>query len=146
MIREMNHEDIDTLIDIWLESTAEAHSFIPKSYWTENYVLIKEHYLPTSKTYVFEDVHLIKGFISILNNNYIGALFIDTKHQNNGIGSKLISHVQKHYNQLSLSVYKKNVKATNFYKNMNFYIEEENLDTATNEFEYLMFWNSFKQI
>jgi putative acetyltransferase len=129
---------------IWLESTTKAHSFIPESYWTENYKLIKEHYLPTSKTFIFEDAHLIKGFISILNSNYIGALFIDPKHQDNGIGSKLISHVQKYYDQLSLSVYKKNINAINFYKKMNFCIEKEVLDEATKEFEYLMVWNAFK--
>jgi putative acetyltransferase len=144
MIREMKCEDIGILMDIWLKSTIEAHSFISESYWVKNYSLIKEHYLPTSKTYIFEDTHLIKGFISILNDNYIGALFIDTKFQNNGIGSKLISHVQKQYDQLSLSVYKKNIKAINFYKSTDFYIEKENFDTATNEFEYFMLWNSFK--
>lgn len=140
MIRKMNYiaGEIDIVMDIWLESTIEAHSFIAEEYWRKNYDLVKDVYIPQSDTYVYIEGDKILGFISILNDEFIGALFVDKKLQGNGIGKKLIEHVKPLYKNLSLAVYKENKKAVDFYKHIGFdYVCEQN-NEETAEPEYIM--------
>lgn len=77
MIRKLNEADIDKVMDIWMKSTIKAHDFISKEYWQNNYNTVKEVYIPMSETFVYKDVQGIKGFISVINNEFIGALFVD---------------------------------------------------------------------
>ena len=37
MVRRMRAEDVDKTAKIWLEGNLSAHSFIPETYWCENY-------------------------------------------------------------------------------------------------------------
>ena len=90
MIRKLNEADIDKVMDIWMKSTIKAHDFISKEYWQNNYNTVKEVYIPMSETLVYKDVQGIKGFISVINNEFIGALFVDIDFQGNGIGKQLI--------------------------------------------------------
>ena len=41
---------------------------------------------------MYKDVQGIKGFISVINNEFIGALFVDIDFQGNGIGKQLIDY------------------------------------------------------
>lgn len=38
-----------------------------------------------SKTYVYEENEKIKGFISMINEEFIGALFVGVEYQNQGL-------------------------------------------------------------
>ncbi|MBM6861672.1 GNAT family N-acetyltransferase, partial [Clostridium saudiense] len=101
MIRNIENKDIDKIMDIWLRSTIKAHDFIPKEYWENNYNTVKNVYIPMAETFVYEDEECIKGFISIINNEFIGALFVDIDFQNSGIGKKLINYSINKYKNLS---------------------------------------------
>ncbi|GAA0862894.1 N-acetyltransferase [Paraclostridium tenue] len=138
MIRKLENKDINIIMDIWLKSTIKAHNFIDENYWRKNYNNVKNIYIPISDTFVYEDNGSIKGFISIINNDFIGALFVDVNNQGMGIGSKLIDHVINIYDNLSLSVYKDNENAFNFYKNKNFKILSEEINKETKFLEYVM--------
>ena len=105
MIRKLDNNDVDKVMDIWLKSTVKAHDFIEKNYWEDNYNTVKNVYIPMSETYIYEKED-IKGFISIINNEFIGALFVDNDCQGQGIGKALIEHVKSKYDNLSLAVYK----------------------------------------
>lgn len=141
MIRELKIKEIDEIMNLWLESTINAHKFIPKEYWEMNYDIVKETYIPRSKTFVYVEDLEIKGFISIINNSYIGALFVKTKYQGNGIGGELVDYVQKKYKALTLGVYEKNEKAVEFYKKMCFTKIGQELNDETEEVEIIMGWN-----
>ena len=106
MIRDLKQKDIDKVMEIWLESTIKAHDFIPEKYWQDNYNAVKDIYIPQSKTYVYEEGEEIKGFISILNDDFIGALFVSLNEQGKGIGSKLIEYANAKFDNLKLAVYK----------------------------------------
>ena len=80
------------------------------------------------------------GFIGI-NENYIEGIFIDTNNQCKGIGTSLLNKVKENRDNLTLSVYKKNINAINFYKKNDFIITSENIDKDTAEIEYTMTWN-----
>ena len=138
MIRQLQNKDIDKIMEIWLESTIDAHKFISKEYWNENYNIVKDMYIPMSKTFVYEDNDDIRGFISVINNNFIGALFVEKNYQGQGIGKSLIDYAKNLYDNLSLAVYKENEKALEFYKKMGFKIISENINEDTNCVEYIM--------
>lgn len=138
MIRQLQNKDIDKIMEIWLESTIDAHKFISKEYWNENYNIVKDMYIPMSKTFVYEDNDDIRGFISIINNDFIGALFVEKNYQGQGIGKSLIDYAKNLYDNLSLAVYKENEKALEFYKKMEFKIISENINEDTNCVEYIM--------
>ena len=125
MIRQLQNKDIDKIMGIWLESTIYAHKFISKEYWNENYNIVKDVYIPISKTFVYEDNDDIRGFISVINNDFIGALFVEKNYQGQGIGKSLIDYAKNLYDNLSLAVYKENEKAISLYKKLGFNVIEE---------------------
>lgn len=138
MIRELEANDINKVMEIWKHATIEAHSFIDKEYWLDKYNEVKGVYIPMSKTFIYEESNDIKGFISILNDDFIGALFVDVSSQGKGIGSQLVDFVKGRYHTLSLAVYENNKKAVEFYKSIGFILYEEKIDEDTNEKELIM--------
>lgn len=138
MIRQLNEADIDKVMDIWMKSTIKAHDFISKEYWQNNYNTVKEVYIPMSETFVYKDVQGIKGFISVINNEFIGALFVDIDFQGNGIGKQLIDYAVSKYGKLQLAVYKENKKSVEFYINRGFKIIEEQINDDSKHVEYIM--------
>ena len=138
MIRKLNEADIDKVMDIWMKSTIKAHDFISKEYWQNNYNTVKEVYIPMSETFVYKDVQRIKGFISVINNEFIGALFVDIDFQGNGIGKQLIDYAVSKYGKLKLAVYKENKKSVEFYINRGFKIIEEQINDDSKHVEYIM--------
>ena len=138
MIRKLNEADIDKVMDIWMKSTIKAHDFISKEYWQNNYNTVKEVYIPMSETFVYKDVQGIKGFLSVINNEFIGALFVDIDFQGNGIGKQLIDYAVSKYGKLQLAVYKENKKSVEFYINRGFKIIEEQINDDSKHVEYIM--------
>ncbi|GAA3653684.1 N-acetyltransferase [Asaccharospora irregularis] len=138
MIRSIQDKDINKVMDIWLRSTIKAHDFILKEYWDNSYNTVKDVYIPMADTFIYEDEESIKGFISIINNEFIGALFVDTDSQGGGIGKKLINFAIDKYKNLSLAVYKDNVKSVVFYKRMGFTVVKEQVNQDSGYTEYIM--------
>lgn len=138
MIRKLRNEDIEKVVKIWKDSTIKAHDFISKEYWENNYDVVKNTYIPMSETFIYEIENKIKGFISVINNEFIGALFVDINCQGLGVGSELINYVVKEYNKLSLAVYKENKNAVEFYISKGFKIIKEQIDEETGAIEYIM--------
>ena len=140
MIRKFKEEDTTKVMAIWTKGNFEAHSFIDKDYWLLNYNKVKDEYLKKSETYVYTENNDIKGFISILNNEYIGALFIKNEYRRSGIGRRLINFVKDKYDKLTLNVYEKNINAILFYTKLGFINQKIQIDDKTNEKEYVMEW------
>ncbi|EQK43157.1 acetyltransferase family protein [[Clostridium] bifermentans ATCC 638] len=138
MIRKLKNVDIEKIMDIWLVSTIKAHDFISKEYWQNNYNIVKNEYIPISETFVYEKDGEIKGFISIINNEFIGALFVDIRFQGMGIGTKLINYSVEKYEKLILAVYKENKNSVEFYTRKGFKIIEEGLNEDSGYLEYIM--------
>lgn len=141
MIRKFREEDTVKVMTIWTKGNFEAHSFIDKDYWLLNFNKVKDEYLKESETYVYVENDTIKGFISLLNNNFIGALFVRKEYRRQGIGRKLINFVKDKYDRLELQVYEKNVDAMLFYASLGFVNKKIQIDEDTNEKEYVMEWS-----
>ena len=122
----------------WLDTNIRAHNFISKQYWQNNFNIVKEM-LSQSEIYVYEEKSEIQGFVG-LSDKHIEGIFVSSKVQSKGIGNLLMCYVKNIKNQLSLSVYQKNIRAVNFYQKEDFNIQSENVDENTGEKEYIMTW------
>lgn len=140
MIKELKLENINEIMEIWKEATIEAHKFISKDYWLKNYDVVKETYIPMAKTYVYIEENKMLGFISIIDDEFIGALFIDVSNQNKGIGTKLIEFAKEKYSKLTLAVYTENHNAVEFYKRKGFAIHSEGINEDSGYAEFIMSW------
>lgn len=140
MIRNLKNEDINIVMDLWKNSTMEAQNFIPDSYWLENYDNVKNNYLPNSTTYVYEEDGEIKGFVSLIENIFIGGLFVKVGSQRRGVGIRILNFLKEKHDKLQLAVYDRNIRAMNFYLKSGFKILNTEIDGKTNEKEHLMEW------
>lgn len=139
MIRISTNNDIERIMQIWLDTNISVHKYIPQEYWTSNAKYVKEA-IQEAEVYLYEDNKEIKGFIGI-NKGHIEGIFVEEKYRNQGIGKELIAYCKNKYNKLTLEVYKKNTKAINFYEREQFKPIKEDVDEANNEVEILMEWS-----
>ena len=138
MIRKLQKADVIKVADIWLNSNIKAHNFIPAQYWKSNYEPVKEMLLQ-AEVYVYESNGEIQGFIG-LNGEYIEGIFVCDKLQSQGIGKLLLDFIKERRMGLSLNVYEKNTRAIHFYQRERFEIQDEGIDEATGEKDYVMIW------
>lgn len=140
MIRKFKEEDTVKVMTIWTKGNFQAHSFIDKDYWLLNFNKVKDEYLKKANTYVYVEDDTIKGFVSVLDDYYIGALFVRREYKRQGIGRKLLNYVKERYDRLELNVYEKNMDAILFYVSQGFVNQKIQIDGETNEKEYVMEW------
>ncbi|MCG3674747.1 GNAT family N-acetyltransferase [Aliarcobacter butzleri] len=140
MIRKLDKNDINQLLQIWLEVNIKTHNFIPKEYWEEQYDNVKE-LLPNSEIYVYEENEKTVAFIGLIEN-YIAGIFVSFSFQSKGIGKKLLDYIKEFKKELSLNVYVKNISAIKFYQREDFIINSQNIDEETKEQQILMIWKS----
>ncbi|MDR7871239.1 MAG: N-acetyltransferase [Tissierellaceae bacterium] len=138
MIRKFRIEDLDNIMNIWLETNIRAHDFICKDYWQGNHEMVKEM-LPKAEIFLYDDNNTIKGFIGLMDN-YIAGIFVNTNNQSKGIGKKLLDYVKMNHTELSLQVYNRNVRAVQFYLREGFLVTKEQIDENTGEVELVMNW------
>ena len=138
MIRKLQITDINKVASIWLDTNLKAHYFISSKYWKSNFELVKEMLLQ-AEVYVYENGQKIEGFIG-LSDEYIEGIFVSDEVQSHGIGKLLLDYVKDRKAKLSLNVYQKNTRAIHFYQREGFKIQQEGLDEATGEKEYVMLW------
>lgn len=139
MIKKFEIEDLDEIMNIWLETNISAHGFIKASYWKENFEMVEEMMM-SSEIYLYKEDNKIYGFIGLIDD-YIAGIFIKDKYQSRGIGKNLLDYVKSNRNRLLLSVYNKNNRAIEFYKREGFIIVKNEIDEANNEKEFVMEWH-----
>ena len=122
MVRQYSDNDIDAVMQIWLDTNIQAHHFILSDYWRTNCNMVREM-LPHAEIYVHEDdcTKQIDGFIG-LNDDYIEGVFVKETMQSKGIGKQLLNHAKEVKSTLKLRVYQRNEKAIKFYLRENFCI------------------------
>lgn len=140
MIRAFEENDLNAIMQIWLDTNIKAHYFIPKEYWTDNYEMVKS-VLPQAEVYVYEDAATkqIDGFIG-LSDDHIEGIFVQEGVQSHGIGKRLLEYAKCVRSNMSLCVYRENTRAIQFYQREQFVIRSESTDEHTNQKEYVMVW------
>lgn len=84
---------MQTVLDIWLSSNLQAHSFIPADYWKKNLSLLRDA-LPKSEVYLCCEGETPVGFIG-LEGDLIAGLFVAASARGAGVGSALLQHCQR---------------------------------------------------
>jgi putative acetyltransferase len=141
MIKDFNLSKLDSVMKIWIDTNIDAHNFIQKEYWINNYDLVKQM-LPLADIYIFEENNVIKGFIGVIEGNYIAGLFVKREYQREGVGQKLLDYCKSKYLHLKLDVFIKNKNAVNFYYKNGFKVLDEHFSEETNETEYTMLFGN----
>ncbi|TBL96424.1 N-acetyltransferase [Hafnia alvei] len=140
MIRPAVKQDMPAIMALWLVSTTEAHPFISTQYWRESEVVVRDTYLPNALTWVAEDKGEIIGFISVLEQQFIGALFVEKSYHGKGIGQLLMTHVKMIFPQLMLEVYLENHRALRFYQREGFQTQDTQFNEDTQHKTAIMLW------
>ena len=140
MIQKWDATETGPLLELWLESTIYAHPFIAESYWRDSLEVVRDVYLPAAATWVWQDDDVLKGFVSVMDSRFVGALFVAPQAIRHGIGRALLDEVKQHYDWLSLEVYQKNVRAVNFYRAQGFRIEDCAWQDDTQHPTWIMHW------
>ena len=140
MIRKFESRDLDAVTQIWLHGNLDAHAFIPASFWTEHFEMVR-NLLPQAELYVHENetTQQIDGFIG-LTENHIEGIFVAKAARSKGIGKALLEYAKSRKPYLTLSVYQKNERAFSFYRREQFGVQSEGIDEDTNEAEIQMRW------
>ena len=134
----MTPNDLQAVVEIWLEANLEAHDFITPNYWIDNKDEVKNA-LAQAEVYVYEKDTTVAGFVG-LDGTYIAGIFVSPQHRSSGIGKALLNYIKDLKTELQLAVYQKNERAIKFYKREGFAIIEESLDKVNEEKEYMMKW------
>ena len=140
MIRKFESRDLDAVMQIWLHGNLDAHPFIPASFWTDHFEMVRDM-LPQAELYVHENeaTRQIDGF-SGLTENHIEGIFVAKAARSKGIGKALLKYAKSRKPRLTLGVYQKNERALAFYQREQFVVHSEGIDEDTNEAEIQMHW------
>ena len=135
MIRKFESRDLDAVMQIWLHGNLDAHPFIPASFWTGHFEMVRDMLLQ-AELYVHENEapRQIDGFIG-LTEDHIEGIFVAKAARSKGVGKALLEYVKALKPSLTLSVYQKNERALAFYRREQFVVQSEGIDEDTNEAE-----------
>ena len=64
----MQIEDINRIMEIWLEASIKSHGFINKKYWLAKVPAVQAQIQSQANTIVWEEKGKIVGFISLIDN------------------------------------------------------------------------------
>lgn len=140
-VRAFHLEDLDSVMELWLNANRQAHPFIPPAHWEQNLDLVRS-LIPQAEVYVSGAPGMTDGFIGITEGDYIAGLFVAEQSRGHGIGKALLDHVKQLHPLLKLHVYQKNSGAVRFYLREGFTRAAEQIDSATGESELLLVWEN----
>ncbi|MFV0422967.1 GNAT family N-acetyltransferase [Oleidesulfovibrio sp.] len=119
IIRAYRQEDQSAVLDIWLAASRVGHPFFSEAELLRQYGIVRDQYLHAAEIWIAENETGPAGFIAMLGP-MIGALFVAPEQHGKGIGSQLISAMQKKYGEIEVGVLQPNASAHHFYCNCGF--------------------------
>lgn len=139
MIQESGSENLDRIMEIWLDTNILAHPFIDRQYWEDVCDTVRS-LLPSADIFICREDDKIKGFIGITDHVYIAGLFVDREFQSRGVGQELLNYCKARYRRLELDVFTENEGAVRFYQRHGFQTAERKMNPDFNHEEYHMVW------
>ena len=127
-IRIATKADYLEIMRIWLEGSPLAHPFLDEEELAYQKEEIETKYLGEVEMWVAEtEEKQILGFIGLIDN-FIGGLFVDPAHHNQGIGTKLVLWARELKKEpLEVDVFLGNEGARKFYNKLDFLTEFESI-------------------
>lgn len=137
IIRKLQLNDLEQIMQIWLAGNLKAHSFVTPSYWHEHLPLVRRA-LMQAKVIVAVSNSKIVGFAG-MQDNYLAGIFVQEEFQHQGVGKQLLSTIKQTHSSITIEVYLANKQALHFYQQQDFKVIKEQVDKTGNR-EYLMKW------
>lgn len=119
MIRKFKECDTTKVMTLWTKGNFKANYFIDKDYWLLNFNKFKDS-LRKAETYLYYQGDDVLGFISILPQDILSAIFVREDSQRSGIGKQLVNYCKNLCSSLSLEVFEKNISAVLFFNAVGF--------------------------
>ncbi|MGK2858876.1 MAG: N-acetyltransferase [Thermoanaerobaculia bacterium] len=119
MIRPYRDSDQEDVLSVWMEASTLAHPFLGNFFHEKELQTIRDVYLPTAETWVWETRGRVVGFVSLLENE-IGGLFVLPALHGSGIGRALVDHARVLRGSLDVEVFEKNSIGLAFYARYGF--------------------------
>ncbi len=137
IVRAFQSQDMEQVLDIWLEASIRAHDFMERGFWESKVSDMRNIYLPSGETHVYDEAGIIKGFITLCDDT-LAAIFVSPRFHGKGIGKQLMAKAKNMRRKLNLSVYMENQKSVDFYQHCGFKIANNQIDQHTGHMELLM--------
>ncbi len=147
MIREYKVKDKEQVLDIWLSSSGQVHSFLGEEYLSCEMEMADE-YLAMAETYVYEENGVIKGFASMLDKDFLFAFYVAENYRGGGIGTKLMEHLMNTYQSIDITEYLENEKALRFFEKCGLHrkgdTEDEDTGKTVTSFVWIKMLEQYK--
>lgn len=136
-IRKMHPDELDGVMQIWLECNLQAHDFVPAEHWEKNFAPVKEA-VAGAEVYVAAEDGEILGFAGLSPEGercYVEGIFVREQHRGYGVGKALLKEVRGRYSTIELAVYEQNSSALGFYLRSGFLQIAAGVDPHTGQRE-----------
>ena len=131
MIRLAEQQDLDRIMEIWLEGNLQAHDFVDPAYWTGCLQEVREA-IAQADVWVWDDSGRVEAFAGMVEH-YLAGLFVSGAQRGKGIGSLLLEYIKEQRFPLTLHVYSRNAGAVQFYERHGFGTISEYIDLETGQ-------------
>lgn len=131
MIRLAERQDLDRIMEIWLEGNLQAHDFVDPDYWTGCFQEVREA-IAQADVWVWDENDRVEAFAGMVEH-YLAGLFVSGAQRGKGIGGLLLEHIKEQRFPLTLHVYSRNAGAVQFYERHGFGIVSEYIDPETGQ-------------
>ena len=131
MIRLAERQDLDRIMEIWLEGNLQAHDFVDPAYWTGCLQEVREA-IAQADVWVWDENGRVEAFAGMVEH-YLAGLFVSGAQRGKGIGGLLLEHIKEQRFPLTLHVYSRNAGAVQFYERHGFGTVSEYIDPETSQ-------------
>ena len=131
MIRLAEQQDLDRIMEIWLEGNLQAHDFVDPDYWTGCFQEVREA-IAQADVWVWDENDRVEAFAGMVEH-YLAGLFVSGAQRGKGIGGLLLEHIKEQRFPLTLHVYSRNAGAVQFYERHSFGTVSEYIDPETGQ-------------
>lgn len=131
MIRLAERQDLDRIMEIWLEGNLQAHDFVDPDYWTGCLQEVREA-IAQADVWVWDENGRVEAFAGMVEH-YLAGLFVSGTQRGKGIGGLLLEHIKEQRFPLTLHVYSRNAGAVQFYERHGFGTISEYIDLETGQ-------------
>ena len=131
MIRLAEQQDLDRIMEIWLEGNLQAHDFVDPAYWTGCFQEVRDA-IAQADVWVWDENGRVEAFAGVVEH-YLAGLFVSGAQRGKGIGGLLLEHIKEQRFPLTLHVYSRNAGAVQFYERHGFGTVSEYIDLETGQ-------------